>query len=71
MAQKQVKHASIVVDLRNIRCDQCKVAIHDELATKCEVCGAEFDAIVSNHVGLAAKLYRKREQAGVPICAPR
>jgi hypothetical protein len=66
-----VKHASIVVDLRNNRCDQCKVALHDELAVKCKGCGADFDAIVSNHVGLAAKLYRRRKQAGVLSPAPR
>ncbi len=66
-----MKNATIVVDLRNSRCDQCKVALHDELATKCPVCGACFDAIVSNHVGLAARLQRKREQAGVRSCTAR
>ncbi len=60
--------ASIVADMRNIRCDQCKVAIHDELATECAMCGARFNSIVSNHAGLAQKLYAKREQAGVTSC---
>ena len=61
----------IVVDLRTIRCDHCKVAIHDDLATACPVCGACFDSIVSNHVGLAAKLEKKRAQAGVRSCTTR
>ena len=68
---EQVNNASIVVDLHHIRCDHCKVALHNDLATQCPVCGARFDAIVSNHVGLAAKLYEKRKQAGVLTCAPR
>ena len=61
MKGARVENAAIVVDLRNSRCDQCKVALHDELATECPVCGAWFDAIVSNHVGLAARLQSKRE----------
>ena len=61
-------HASIVVDIRHIRhirCDNCKVALHDEFATECPMCEASFDRIISNHVGLAKKLYDKREKAGV------
>jgi hypothetical protein len=57
--------ATIVVDLRNIRCGNCKVALHDELAMNCPVCGAKFDSIISNHVGLAERLREKREAAGV------
>lgn len=63
--------APIVVDMRHNRCDHCKVAIHDDLATECAVCGSRFDSIVSNHVGLAAKLERKREQSGVRSCSAR
>lgn len=59
---------SIVVDLRNIRCGSCKVALHDELAKVCPVCGAPFDSISSNHVGLADKLKRRRTAAGVVSC---
>lgn len=59
---------SIVVDFRHIRCDNCKVALHDELATLCPVCGAVFDSIMSNHAGLAARLEQKREAAGVRHC---
>ena len=63
--------ASLVVDMRNIRCDHCKVAVHDDMSTECPTCGARFDSIVSNHVGLAAKLENKRVQAGVRTCTAR
>lgn len=56
---------SIVVDMRNLRCDICKVALHDELATICPVCGAKFDHVSSNHVGLADRLRKKRLAAGI------
>lgn len=71
MTQTHAIHTSIVVDMRFNRCDHCKVALVDELATDCPVCSAHFDSIVSNHVGLAAKLYRRREKAGVLSCSPR
>ena len=58
-------NASIVVDLRNMRCGNCKVAIHEALAAKCPTCGADFDRISSNHAGLADKLRMKRDAAGV------
>lgn len=57
--------ASILVDLWHLRCDNCKVALHDEMATSCPSCQATFDDIISNHVGLADKLRCKREEAGV------
>lgn len=57
--------ASILVDLVTRRCNNCKVALRDELAEKCPVCGASFDRISSNHVGLANKLRKKREEAGI------
>ncbi len=56
---------SILVDLSTRRCNNCKVALRDELAEKCPVCGASFDRISSNHVGLADKLRKKREAAGM------
>jgi len=71
MSQDKMPTASIVADMRFIRCDQCKVAIHDDLATECPVCGAWFDAIVSNHTGLAQKLDAKRTKAGVTSCKAR
>ena len=58
--------ASIVVDLRHIRCGSCKVAFHDESLSVCPVCGARFDSVSSNHVGLAEKLASRRAAAGVP-----
>ena len=61
------QNASILVDFRYIRCESCKVAIHDEMACECEMCGAHFDDIISNHVGLAEKLRSKREAAGVHL----
>ncbi len=66
-----MKRASIVVDLRHMRCGCCKVALHDELATVCPVCEAVFDSITSNHAGLAAKLEQRREVAGVHECHAR
>ena len=60
-----MSRASIVVDLRHIRCGNCKIALHDELAVSCPACGAKFDSITSNHVGLAAKFEKRREAAGV------
>lgn len=71
MTEGQSKHAAILVDLWHFRCDHCKVALHDELAIACPVCGAEFDSIVSNHVGLASKLHKKRQIAGVRTAAAR
>lgn len=56
---------SIVVDFRHIRCENCKVGLHDELATLCPVCGAVFDRITSNHAGLAGQFERRREDAGI------
>ena len=55
--------APIIVDMRNARCGACKVALHDELATKCAACGATFDRVTSNHVGLARKLEQRRKEA--------
>ena len=63
----KAQNASILVDFRYIRCDGCKVAIHDEMATDCPMCGAKFDDIISNHVGLAENLRSKREAAGVHL----
>ena len=60
--------ASIIVDLRNLRCGNCKVSLHDELATACPVCGAPFDAVSSNHVGLADMLKLRRDAAGIGSC---
>lgn len=58
--------AAILVDFRFICCSGCKVAVHDELAKECPVCGCTFDRVSSNHVGLAKDLQAKREAAGIP-----
>ena len=57
--------ASIIVDLRNARCSNCKVLVRDELAKTCAGCGATFDRVASNHVGLADPIRKKREAAGL------
>jgi Zn finger protein HypA/HybF involved in hydrogenase expression len=57
--------ASLLVDLRKMRCGNCKVAIQDELAMKCPACATTFDRIASNHAGLAVKLRKKRNEAGI------
>ena len=51
--------------MRHNRCGHCKVGLRDELAMKCPACGAVFDAVSSNHVGLADKLRKKRQEADV------
>jgi len=52
--------ASLVADLHTIRCGGCKVLVDDPLAVKCAFCGATFDRVVSNHVGLAKRLMGQR-----------
>ena len=66
-----MKHASIVAEFRHVRCDSCKVTLHDELAMVCPVCGAVFDSIMSDHAGLAATMKRRRETAGIYHCHAR
>ena len=61
----EVTSAAILVDFRFMRCGGCKVALHDELAKECPVCGVTLDRVSSNHVGLARKLAEKREEAGI------
>jgi hypothetical protein len=55
----------MIVDLRHIRCGNCKVALGDELVATCPVCGAAFTHVTSNHVGLAESLRKKRRSAGI------
>jgi hypothetical protein len=52
--------ASLVVDLRHLRCSQCKVRVDDRFAERCPTCGAVFDRVVSSHVGLAQRLIQER-----------
>ena len=51
---------SLVADLHTVRCGGCKVLVDDHLAVKCAFCGATFDRVVSNHVGLAKRLMSQR-----------
>jgi hypothetical protein len=51
---------SLVADLHTVRCGGCKVLVDDPLAVKCAFCGATFDRVVSNHVGLAKRLNGQR-----------
>ena len=51
---------SLVADLHTVRCGGCKVLVDDPLAVKCAFCGATFDRVVSNHVGLAKRLMSQR-----------
>lgn len=69
--EEREETASLVVDLRALRCDRCKVAVHDDLATECPVCGSRFDSIVSNHAGLAKKFGEKRAKEGLLNCVAR
>jgi hypothetical protein len=52
--------ASLIVDLHTIRCGGCKVHVEDPLIVSCTFCGATFDRVVSNHVGLAKRLMGQR-----------
>ena len=52
--------ASLIVDLHTIRCAGCKVHVEDPLIVSCTFCGATFDRVVSNHVGLAKRLMGQR-----------
>jgi hypothetical protein len=61
---------AIFVDVLNSRGDHCKVAIQDDLAIECRFAPPRFDSIVSNHVGLAAKLERKRVEEECEVVGP-
>ena len=56
--------ASLIVDLHTIRCGGCKVHVEDPLVVSCTFCGATFDRVVSNHVGLAKRLIGQRADSG-------
>jgi len=50
----------LIADLHAVRCGGCKVVVEDPLSTTCTMCGATFDRVVSNHVGLANRLNTER-----------
>ena len=54
----------LIADLHTVRCGGCKVLVDDPLIVKCSICGATFDRVVSNHVGLANRLNSERSGAG-------
>jgi hypothetical protein len=58
-----MEKAYLLVDFRKLRCENCMVAIsnvHDEC---CWGCGAFFEEIDSNHIGMANKIRKIR---GIP-----
>ncbi len=55
--------ASLVVDLKTTRCSGCKMIIRDVTVANCPHCGSLFDRVTSNHVGLAARVLKQREDA--------
>ena len=55
--------ASLVVDIKTVRCSECKMIIPDATVLHCPHCGALFDRVTSNHVGLAAKVQKQRDEA--------
>ena len=54
----------LIADLHTVRCGGCKVLVDDPLIVKCSICGATFDRVVSNHVGLANRLNNERSGVG-------
>ena len=56
--------APLIADLHTVRCGGCKVLVEDPLIVKCSICGATFDRVVSNHVGLAKRLMDQRSGGG-------
>ena len=61
--------ASLIADLHTIRCGGCKVHVEDPLVVSCTFCGATFDRVVSNHVGLAKRLIGQRTESGIDEAA--
>ena len=53
--------ASLIVDIKSVRCSDCKMLVRDVTVANCPHCGAEFDRVSSNHVGLANKVKKERE----------
>ena len=61
--RQKINVSNIVVDLRHTRCSLCWMTLKDEISKSCKSCGAHFVEVVSNHIGLAEDLRKKREQA--------
>ena len=56
-----MRTASLIVDIKSVRCSECKMLIRDVTVSHCPHCGTEFDRVSSNHVGLAARVKKERE----------
>ena len=56
-----MRTASLIVDIKSVRCSECKMLIKDVTVSNCPHCGTEFDRVSSNHVGLAAKVQKELE----------
>ena len=56
-----MRTASLIVDIKSVRCSECKMLIKDVAVSHCLHCGTEFDRVSSNHVGLAARVQKERE----------
>jgi predicted Zn finger-like uncharacterized protein len=54
--------ASLIVDMKTTRCSACKMMIRDVTVAKCPHCGAVFDRVTSNHVGLANRVMQQRSE---------
>jgi RNA polymerase subunit RPABC4/transcription elongation factor Spt4 len=55
--------ASLIVDIKTTRCSHCKMIIRDVTVANCPHCGSLFDRVTSNHVGLAARVKKQRDEA--------
>ena len=55
--------ASLIVDIKTTRCSNCKMIIRDVTVANCPNCGSLFDRVSSNHVGLASRVQKQRDEA--------
>lgn len=55
-----MRTASLIVDIKSVRCSECKMLIRDVTVSHCPHCAIEFDRVSSNHVGLAARVKKER-----------
>lgn len=55
--------AYLLVDFRKLRCENCKIAIPNVKDECCWGCGAVFEEIDSNHIGMANLI---RKMRGLP-----
>jgi phage FluMu protein Com len=58
--------ASLIVDIKSVRCSQCKMLIRDVTVSHCPHCKCLFDRVASNHVGLAMRVQKERDAKQEP-----